>query len=40
MFPSGGCLSYFAKPASEKDFYWSAVCKYKYTKRTFENTSN
>ena len=38
MFCSGGCLSYFTRTASEKGFSWSAVCKSKFTRRTFENT--
>ena len=33
-------LSYFARAASEKGFSLSAVCKYKFTRRTFKNTSN
>ena len=36
MFCSGGCVSYFARTASEKGFCWNAVCKYKFTRRTFK----
>ena len=37
---SGGCLSYFAGAASEKCFSWSAVCKYKFTRRTLKSASD
>ena len=39
-FRSGGYLSYFARAASEKGFSWSAVCKYKFTRRTFKSASD
>ena len=33
-------IYHFARAASEKGFSYSAVCKYKFTRKTFKNTSN